>query len=508
MSTSVPKRSLGYGLLLFALVLAESASAFETAMVFVAIPHLMNEYQVDSAYAGWLVTAFYLTAAISAGICGRLGDIFGRKRMVVVLLLISGVGSLISLIGDSMAMVIAGRGIQGVAGAVMPLAIALARSVAPPGKANSAIGAVAATAVVAAAGGALISGLLIDLSSWHAIFVFSAILAVAAALGVQFFIPKDEIAPSVARQPIDWVGAALLTVAIGSTLFGITNGTKQGWGSPIILITIIGGLILLVMFVLYELRVPSPLIQPRLFTHRHMALTLLATVFMAGIMGGLGALISIVQQSPTTMPLGLGLNATEAGLMTGGAALAAYLLTPMLGRVSRMYGGRVTLMLGAVIALVYLGSFALLFDSLLGFIVVSVIGAVCTLFIYGSLPILVAESTPEARMGEVTGAQVVLRTAMTSVASAVTTTVLASSVVPGTTMPDQTGMYRNLAVVAVWTIPLLVVAFVLKKRTIDEDPHPSESSMDAPHAATSADSSCDGVAADATPQELFEDRTQ
>ncbi|MFI6452037.1 MFS transporter [Streptosporangium amethystogenes] len=483
-SSGTTPRTIGYGWILFALVLAESASAFESAMVFVAIPHMMTDFQADVAAVGWVVTAFYLIAAITAGICGRLGDLFGRKRLVVVLLLFSAVGSLVSLIGDNLTMVIIGRGIQGVAGAVMPLVVALARQTAPPGRANSGIGAVAATAVVAGSVGYFVAGFLVDAISWHAIFVFSTVLAFAATAVVAFLVPKDERVQAQEGERIDWLGAGLFAVSVGLILYGITSANSWGWTSSGVLGLIAAGLVLLAVFIAVELRTETPLIQVRVFTQRHLALTLFATIAIAGCMGGLGTITSIVMQGPTSMPLGLGLSATVAGAISGGSALLAYLTSPILGRMSSRFGGRSLLLCGSIMAFANLTAFVLLHDSLPGFLFVQILSSLATLYLYSSLPILVAESVPEKRMGEVTGAQVVLRTAMTSVASAVTSAVLATSTVAGTTMPDVTGMQRNILAVAIWTVPAFLIAFLLRRRQIEEAERPGEPVRTTAEAAT------------------------
>src|SRR5687767_7261715 len=113
-------------LLIAVLVFAEVVSAFESSMVFVAVPRFMEVFDASAADVGWTLTAFLLVTAASAVLAGRLGDIYGRKKVLVIVLLVSAVGSAISLLGNSLDMVVAGRALQGVAGGIMPLCFGIA----------------------------------------------------------------------------------------------------------------------------------------------------------------------------------------------------------------------------------------------------------------------------------------------------------------------------------------------------------------------------------------------
>ncbi len=114
------------------LIAVEIISAFETSMMFAAIPTLITEFDSDASTVGWAVTAFLLVSAASAAVCGRLGDMYGRERILMVLLAVAALGSIVSAVGDSLTSIIIGRAIQGVAGAILPLCIGLAREHLPP----------------------------------------------------------------------------------------------------------------------------------------------------------------------------------------------------------------------------------------------------------------------------------------------------------------------------------------------------------------------------------------
>src|SRR3954467_7978523 len=108
--------------ILIALILTEIISSFEVSMIYAALPTISREF-ADPVGAGWLITAYLLAGSVSAGVSSRLGDLFGRRRMVLAMLVCSTAGSLLSASSDGLAGLIAGRALQGMSAALLPLAI-------------------------------------------------------------------------------------------------------------------------------------------------------------------------------------------------------------------------------------------------------------------------------------------------------------------------------------------------------------------------------------------------
>ncbi|UAK35946.1 MFS transporter [Nocardia asteroides] len=188
--------------------MAECVSAFEAGMIFIALPRF-GEIFGAPASTGWAVTAYMLVAATAALVGGRLGDLHGRKKVLIAIMLLPAAGSLVSVAGVSMAAIIAGRGIQGVAGAILPLCYGLAREALPPGKVSLAVGFISGAALLAGSGGSLIAGVLLDVTDWHMIFVFAAVPAVVASAVATAGLPPSSASGQLHR--FDYLGAALLT---------------------------------------------------------------------------------------------------------------------------------------------------------------------------------------------------------------------------------------------------------------------------------------------------------
>lgn len=246
--TSADPRLKSYPLVLIALVAAEATGAFEAAMLTAAVPKLIAEFDVTTTDVGWAFTGFMLMIAAAAAIGGKLGDLFGRKKVLIIVLLLSILGSVVSVgIGTFPAIVI-GRTIQGVSGAVLPLIMGIAREAVAPKRVPVTIAVVAGTVMLAGALGFFVSGVLIQYTSWHAIFVAAAVLAAFAALLCQIFLNRSPVT-HVRGEKIDFVGGLLFMPALTLILYGVTSSQSKGWGSATVLGCLAGGTVVGVFWV-------------------------------------------------------------------------------------------------------------------------------------------------------------------------------------------------------------------------------------------------------------------
>ncbi|WP_280438142.1 MFS transporter [Nocardia carnea] len=421
-------------LIIMSLVIAESVSAFEAGMIFIALPRFSEIFGAPASTTGWSVTAFMLVAATAALVGGRLGDMYGRKKVLIVVLLISALGSLISVFGDSMAAIIIGRGVQGAAGAILPLCYGLAREALPPNKVSIAVGFISGAVLLAGAGGSLIAGVLLDIADWHMIFIFAAVLAVVASAVAAFGLPGSGRSSDLPR--FDYVGAVLMTPGLTAVLYGITRGSAWGWTDLRVVGLIVGGLGILAVWTLWELSQREPLVDLRVLANRRMSLNLIAVSALSlGPVGAIQIVIPMIMQSPTSLPVGLGMTATVTGLVAGVAALVGFTASPIAGAVAGRWGGRTAFLIGAglfVVAnlMIFVGH-----KSLPVMIGASAVGAVATAFAYTGYPKIVIESVPDSVTSVTTGVLSTARQAFSAVGVAIVSVMLSLSTVPGTTAP-------------------------------------------------------------------------
>ncbi|MBP2328942.1 MFS family permease [Kibdelosporangium banguiense] len=458
----LPRRP--YVLVLIALIAAEATSAFELSMLSAAVPDLMAEFRLQTTDIGWAFTGFMLVIAASAAVGGKLGDLFGRKKVLIVVLLLSILGSVVSVAFGTFGAIIAGRAIQGVTGAILPCIMGIAREAVEPKRVQVTMAVVAGTVTIAGALGFFFSGLLIQYANWHSIFIAAAVLAGLAALLCQIL-----LAPSprtyVRGDKIDIVGGALFVPALAAILYSVTESQTSGWGDPVVLGGIAIGVVVGVFWVWWELRVPKPLLNLRLLAKPRYALTMCIVAFVSfGAFGGIQLVQPILFQSPTSMPIGLGLTPSVFGMIGLAIAGFGFLFAPVSGMVAGRVGAKRSMLIGIVGLAVTMPSYFLFRDSLVLMILVMVLGSVGTMFAVTSIPTMMAEVVPPENMGEGMGFSVVVRSLFQAISVSVFSLTLSSAVVPGTALPTVGAYGLTMAVGAVGTLVALLLVLLMRGR--------------------------------------------
>ncbi|WP_313808444.1 MFS transporter [Sphingobium sp.] len=340
-TTNQPSRK--WVLFVAILVLADITSGIESTMIYSAMKELIAIYG-DAANVGWLVTGYVLVSAAAAAIFGRLGDIYGRKRMVIIVLACAVIGSLISAMTRELTVMILGRALQGVAGAIMPLSFGLAREVIPVRRLPLAIGILYSAGAIGGMVGMVLGGVLVDAGGWHWIFLVSAMVAGLSLIFAAVLLPRGPVATNPGR--IDKLGGILFVPAVAAMLLGLTNVRLWGLLDMRILALLIGGMALFIIWLRYEWRHPQPLIDVRLFTRRE----LLAAMACMALFAGGGAQVMQLQmlflQQPVSTGIGLGLTATLAGLLMMAPNLSATLMAPVAGHIAGSRGNRFVVICG------------------------------------------------------------------------------------------------------------------------------------------------------------------
>jgi len=219
------RQSSSQWLSLVALGACVTACTLEITMLFPALPALIRDF-ADPAAVFWTVTIQYLVAASSVALCGRLGDLFGRKRVLLVVLSLALCGSLLSLISTALWGIIIGRGIQAISAAAIPLSFGIVRELLPANRVPSGIGLVATVAPVMGGVGGVLGGVLVDYASWRLLFAVSAVSGILAVALVWWAIPQRTAG---ARMKIDIVGGLLVPPAIAALLLAIHHSRHWGW---------------------------------------------------------------------------------------------------------------------------------------------------------------------------------------------------------------------------------------------------------------------------------------
>ena len=424
-STTAQRGHPAWVAILVVLVIAEITSAFETGMMFGALATISREFR-DPVMAGWLITGFLLVGAASAALSSRLGDLFGRKRVAVVLLALAAAGSLTSALAPTLTVMIVGRAIQGFSSALLPLCVGLVREHLPARRVDVSIGWLAAMATSSAGAGVMLGGWAVDHFGWPSVFWFSCLHALIAGLLVAIVLPPS---PHHGRGgDLDLLGGALFAPAVVAVLLAITRLKGQA-DDPLTLGLGAGGILALMMWARHEWRHPRPMLDVRLLTQRQIGITMLVTgTFGLGTSQQLLVILQLAQQ-PAWTGIGLGLTATAAAAIKLPSIVMGLLGAPSSGWLAGRASGRIAALWGGLITLAGWVQLGLWHDSVAALVVATLLIAFGNSALYAGAVVLVTEVAPPDRTSEINGQLAVMRAVSYAAGTVAMTLLLASETV-------------------------------------------------------------------------------
>lgn len=422
-----------------ALFLAEVTATFETSMLYAALPTLIRDFG-DPIAAGWLVTIHMLVGSAAAIVAGRLGDIKGRSTIMLYLLMISAVGSVISAVSDNFAVVLAGRALQGLSVAVLPLSIGILRESLPQERVPVAVGLMTTAQGMGVAIGLVLGGVIIDNLEWHWLFAISAVLLIASWVAVKLMIPARPGIPP--RERIDWVEGVLPVPGIVAVLLGVTWSKEAGWGDPQVLGLVALGIAVLVYWAHRSLRAREPFIDLRLLGTHNVALANGINVLLAFGTMQIVFVFSTYMQAPKWTLAGLGLSATVAGLAKLPSNVLSFFAGPLSGWLTQRFGNRPPIMAGGVLAAIGWFMAIGLPSTLSEVIVLLCVISFGTSVLNAAIPNVIVASVPEHRTSEAIGTMSVIR----GLAAGIGVQLIAVLLAADTALPpDGTGAFPSPA---------------------------------------------------------------
>lgn len=402
------------------------ASLLGTLMQSIVVPIIgrVPEYLgTTPAAATWVFTAMLLSGAVASVVMGRLADMYGKRRILIICLAILIVGSVVGALAQEIITLIVGRALQGFAVATVPIAFGILRDGSDGRRLMRGIAAVTVMTQISGGFGAALAGVVAEYVSWQALFWGSAILAVISAVATALWVPNDAGQPGSRFDPIGTLG---LVVGLVAVLLAVSNGSLWGWGSVATLACLIGGLAILVLWGWYETRRRSPLVDIRLLAMRPVLLT-----NVAGLLFGFGMYAILVTMpqiivAPKETGYGLGDTVLVAGIVSAPsivlALIAPYAATWLIPRI----GAAWTLGAGAlVLALAYL-QLGLAHGSIWDFVVANAIVTVGLSLGMAAMPALILALVPRTQSSEANGVNTVVRTAGMALSTAVTAAIISA----------------------------------------------------------------------------------
>jgi EmrB/QacA subfamily drug resistance transporter len=422
-----PARHANTTLVVLYLSLGGLAFAVLQSLVAPALPVLAHDLQASTGDISWVLTAYLLSASVLTPILGRLGDISGKRKVLLVVLAILAAGTLLAAVAPNLPILIVARALQGAAGAILPLSIGIVRDLLPREKVGVTVGLLSAIFGIGAGLGIVAAGPIVDHLSWHWLFWLPLVLIVVALIGVTVGVPESKV-----RTPgrLDLVGAAILSVSLVALLLAISKGREWGWGSAETLVLMIVGTVALVVFVLVELRVKEPLIDMRLMAIRGVWATDLVGLTFGFAMFGTFLLIPTLLELPAATGYGFGKSVSEAGLFLLPTTLMMLIFGPLSGLLERKFGPKLPMFLGAVSVTAAFALPAVAHSSLWQLLVSGALTGIGIGLAFAAMSNAIIEAVPATQTGEATSVNSIVRTVGGSIGSAVIAAVIVSDVTP------------------------------------------------------------------------------
>jgi EmrB/QacA subfamily drug resistance transporter len=335
-------------LILAVLSLGGVSYALLQSLVVPALPQIQDSLHTSESAVGWILTAFLLSASITTPIIGRLGDMYGKERLLMLVLVALAAGTLISAVASSLTLMLAGRVIQGAGAGVFPLAFSIVRDEMPHDRVPGAMGLISSLLGIGAGAGVVLAGVITQHLSYHWLFWFPLALIAVTAYLTWRYIPESPI-KTPAR--INYGAAALMTAGMSALLLGITETSSWGWGSPKTLGLMAAGTVIILLWIREELRSREPLVDMRMMGTRGVWTTNTAAFLIGVGMYSSFILLPEFVQAPTSTGYGFGASVTVSGLYLLPSTMAILIVGQMAGVIERRIGSRGSLIAGTVFAL-------------------------------------------------------------------------------------------------------------------------------------------------------------
>ncbi|MFD0887536.1 MFS transporter [Streptosporangium algeriense] len=451
-------RSRQLWLTLLALSMAGMVVSVQQTVVIPLLPRMMVGFGVSVDEVAWVFTASLLVGAVATPLLSRLGDMYGKKRMILFTVALLVLGSVVCAVSLTLPVLIAGRALQGASAALIPLAIGMIRDSFPAQKVMTAIGVVSATMGVGGNLGMIVTGLIADRTpSHHPVFWITAGLGAVAIVLIALNAHDSGVR---AGGRLDLVGALLLSIWLVCLLLAVSKGNDWGWGSPRVTALFAAAAVVCAVWVFSQLRLRAPMVRLDLLVGRRSLPANLAALLLGFSMFGSFTLVSSFVQTPSSAGYGFGGSVLDVGLYALPSTVTMLLSSFMAGRISGRLGPARSLAVGAAITAAAFGWFAVFNTSVLDLIGANAIQGLGFGVAYAALGALAVQHVPMDQSGIASGVNSLVRSIGGSASGAVTAALLTSITVAGTAVPTRGAYVLSFTIVAVSAFASVLVALV------------------------------------------------
>ena len=449
------------------LVLGVGAYALLQSLVIPALPTLQASLHTSQNTVTWVVTAYLLSASIFTPVMGRIGDVVGKEHVMVATLVALSLGSIVAAVAHSVTVLIIGRAIQGIGGGVLPLAFGIIRDEFPREKLSSAIGTIAALTAIGGGLGLVFAGPIINNLGVHWLFWIPLVMTTAAAVLTYFFVPESPV-----RTPgrISYSAILVLSAWLVALLVAVSQAPTWGWGATKTLTLFAAAAVLIVVWVIVELRVNDPVVDmkmmriPAVWTNN-----LVSFLFGVGMYSVMAFLPEFLQ-TPRQFGYGFSASTVVSGLyllpMTGGM----FVVGLYSGKIARRYGSKAAVIAGSSVSA--LGYVLLAFDNStsLGIYLASAFLGIGLGLAFSAMSSLIVQAVSPAQTGIASGMNANIRTIGGAVGAGVMSSIVTSHLLTGG-LPAKSGYVHGFLFLAVATVLAVVAAALIPTTPRDTSTH-------------------------------------
>jgi EmrB/QacA subfamily drug resistance transporter len=332
-------------LALLAAIMGSFVAGLDATVVNVALPAIERDLGGGLAGQQWVSNGYLLALSALILVGGSLGDVFGERRVFSLGVAGFGIVSVVCAVAPSIGVLVAGRVLQGIFGALlMPSALAVIVAAFPPAERGGAIGSWTAWSGIATVLGPLAGGELVDVASWRWIFALNVPFVLITLILVNRALPKR--ARHAAHRRVDWIGAGLCALGLAGPTFALIREPALGWTAPGVLVPMLAGVALLAVFLWHESRTPEPMLPLGLFSRRNFAVGNIETFSMYAGLGVLFFFLVLFLQQVA------GYDALRAGFATLPTTLVMFALSKRAGALADRFGPRIFMGGGPILAAV------------------------------------------------------------------------------------------------------------------------------------------------------------
>jgi MFS family permease len=455
---SEPQQRMNLNVTLAVLALCGVAYALLSSAIVPALPTMQRELHTTETGITWLLTAYLLAASVFTSIIGRLGDMYGKERLLLWTLALLAAGTLLGAVSTSLVPLIVARFIQGAAGGIFPLAFGIVRDEFPRERVAGSIGVLSSLLGVGGGVGIVMSGVVVEHLDYHWLFWIPLAMILLGALCTWRFVPES---PQRTPGRINWGAALLMTIGLSAQMLAISETTVWGWGSPKTLGLLAAGVAVTALWVWLEARSREPLVDMTMMRVRGVWTTNAAAFLLGAGMYASFIVFPQFAQLPRSTGFGFGASVVVSGLYLLPSTVAMTLLGLYAGRISARYGSRFALLLGTAFAAASFAMLAVAHAHPYELLIAAGLLGIGIGLAFAALGNLIVQAVPSHQTGVASGMNTVMRTLGGALGGQLSATFIADNTSHG--LPTVTGFNDTFVMATAFLIACLAAGALVPR---------------------------------------------